>query len=416
MNNSLKKLLYEYGCPENGELCENTISDCSLSILQLRDRLLAVGDILYEDTLKKIYVVSVRSGAGNLNFVRIAVQLIDEKINMVGYAKEGAIKQHLCAKAFKKIEDSVVGKKVTKATKPKLFFPVIAFIIAIGLFVSIRNHVLYSVDQDAMKDDLSSVIPTGTMNNAVSEDTAAPTEDPVFVAEVEKAVEATRKYNAAVTEYNIHVSAYNEAVILTCIDNLVGLPNAFEELATESESYEDVAEFILDGNSREAIETDTETIINMTKQIEQATILVQQITAPTGEWVMDRLASVNGITGTQMVTETQNPDGLLGKEGGYSDCIYFTLTTINQADIPGSTIVAKGTDAGGAVEVYPTLADAEARVAYLAGFDGTVLYSGSYAIVGTMVIRTSYKLTDEQQMEYTNAITAALTSVLSETE
>ena len=62
------------------------------------------------------------------------------------------------------------------------------------------------------------------------------------------------------------------------------------------------------------------------------------------------------------------------------------------------------------MEVYPTVQDAEARCEYLAGFDGTVLYSGSYAIVGTTVIRTSYKLTNEQQIELTNDITMALTS------
>ena len=56
-----------------------------------------------------------------------------------------------------------------------------------------------------------------------------------------------------------------------------------------------------------------------------------------------------------------------------------------------------------------TVEDAEARCEYLSGFDGTVLYSGSYAIVGTMVIRTSYKLTNEQQLALTDKITSAVT-------
>ena len=43
--------------------------------------------------------------------------------------------------------------------------------------------------------------------------------------------------------------------------------------------------------------------------------------------------------------------------------------------------------------------------------DGTLLYSGSYAIIGTMVIRTSYKLSDNQQVKLTNDITKALTQV-----
>ena len=87
------------------------------------------------------------------------------------------------------------------------------------------------------------------------------------------------------------------------------------------------------------------------------------------------------------------------------------LISGNAKTVPGNNIVAKGTDAGGAVEIYATLEEAQARVEYLAGFDGTILYSGSYAIVGTMVIRTSYKLADEQQLLLTHAITMALTSV-----
>ena len=77
----------------------------------------------------------------------------------------------------------------------------------------------------------------------------------------------------------------------------------------------------------------------------------------------------------------------------------------------GNNIVSMDTDAGGAVEVYADLADAQARVEYLSGFDGTVLYSGSYAIAGTTVIRTSYKFTDEQQLLLTHTITMALTAV-----
>lgn len=414
MSNSLIKLLCEYGCPENAEFQERLISDCPLTVLQLRDRLMLIGDILCEDTKNSIYVVAVRTGAGNMNFARIAVQLNANRINMVGYAKEGAIKQHLCEKAFQKIENAVHSGTVEKASKPGRFLSIIIAVIVLASFVCIRNYVLNSVDKDKIKDELSAAIPSTT--SAEQSETVTPTEDPVFVAEIEKTIEATKGYNAAVKAYNSCVAEYNEAVTLTCIDNLAGLPYEFEELSYESEVYDDVEAAVLNGVTKEAIVTDTDTITKMTQQVTQATVLVKQITAPSGEWVTERLAMVDGITGTQMVTEAQNPDGLLGKEGGYSDCVYFALSVIDQKEVPGGSIVAKGTDAGGAVEVYPTLADAEARVEYLAGFDGTVLYSGSYAIVGTMVIRTSYKLTDEQQIEFTKAITAAMTSVLQDSE
>ncbi len=48
---------------------------------------------------------------------------------------------------------------------------------------------------------------------------------------------------------------------------------------------------------------------------------------------------------------------------------------------------------------------------YLHGFDNTILYTGSYAIVGTMVIRISYIYTTEEQYEMTNRITKELTKL-----
>ena len=43
--------------------------------------------------------------------------------------------------------------------------------------------------------------------------------------------------------------------------------------------------------------------------------------------------------------------------------------------------------------------------------DNTILYTGSYAIVGTMVIRISYIYTTEEQYEMTNRITKELTKL-----
>ena len=74
-------------------------------------------------------------------------------------------------------------------------------------------------------------------------------------------------------------------------------------------------------------------------------------------------------------------------------------------------VVEKGTDAGGAVEVYRKLKDAQNRCEYLSEFDGTLLYSGSYTLFGTMVIRTSYQLTNEEQVAVVNAIIEKMTEV-----
>lgn len=88
--------------------------------------------------------------------------------------------------------------------------------------------------------------------------------------------------------------------------------------------------------------------------------------------------------------------------------LLFPFCWIN---VDGDSPVSKGTDGGGAIEVYGTLEDAEARCEYLHGFDNTILYTGSYAIVGTMVIRISYIYTTEEQYEMTNRITKELTKL-----
>ena len=139
--------------------------------------------------------------------------------------------------------------------------------------------------------------------------------------------------------------------------------------------------------------------------------VVVQITNPSDEYVCKRLKSVVGITGVQFVTKTHDPNGLLDKEGGYSSCIYFSYKDVDQSEVNGASIVDKGTDAGGAVEIYSSLQDALNRCDYLSQFDGTLLYSGSYAVVGTMVVRTSYKLNDNQQVELTNDIVTKLTEL-----
>ena len=140
-------------------------------------------------------------------------------------------------------------------------------------------------------------------------------------------------------------------------------------------------------------------------------IVVKQITAPEQQWVIDRIKGVKNVTGQEAVSKNNDPNKLLGKEGGYSSCIYFTVKKIDASKIVGSSIVAKGTDAGGAIEVYPDIKSAKTRCEYLSGFDNTLLYSGSYVLVGTMVVRTSYKLSDKEQVDLTNDIIEAFTII-----
>ena len=52
-----------------------------------------------------------------------------------------------------------------------------------------------------------------------------------------------------------------------------------------------------------------------------------------------------------------------------------------------------------------------ARCEYLSDYDNTILYSGSYALLGTMVIRVSHLLDNKGQYDITSEIVEALTSL-----
>lgn len=210
--------------------------------------------------------------------------------------------------------------------------------------------------------------------------------------------------NSAVNNYNKLANEYNELSALTSVDFIKDMDKkarlkdeiTYEQILTCTE------EMILDVIS---------IIIDNTNELAEKYIIVSQITVPDEDWVISRLSNVKSITGKQAVTETNDPNGLLGKDNGYTSCVYFGVNYINSADVKGENIVAKGTDAGGAVEVYSTLDDALNRCEYLSQFDNTLLYSGSYVIVGTMVVRTSYKLSNKQQIDVTNEIINAFSEI-----
>jgi len=403
MSINLVSLLDEYGCTNLENAKETIITDCKLSILQIRDCLHLMGNILHEDLENQIYVAKIHSGYGNMNYDIIALQLQDKKIYVAGYAKEGIINQNACERAFTKLTDAAHGKKIIPVSRPKWLFPTIfALVIVVAIIAITRGSF---IPQNMIQNlTASSTTPTESASTTSSEDST-------LSKEIKDVIEATKLYNNAVKSFNILVKEYNNSVSKTCIDNIEGLPSALDSLAIVSEKAEDIADVIEKGNNKDKISKDTSTVSNMSKQVKQLITIVKQITAPDSEWVLSRLNNIDEIVRTQVVTETNDPDGLLDKEGGYSDCIYFTVAAALPHKVPGNSIVEKGIDGGGAVEIYPTLEDAEARVEYLSGFDGTILYSGSYAIVGTMVIRTSFMLTDEQQLNLTNSITKTLTAL-----
>lgn len=131
---------------------------------------------------------------------------------------------------------------------------------------------------------------------------------------------------------------------------------------------------------------------------------LKQITNPSREFVETRLKEIDTITGVQSVTEANDPNGNLNKQGGYTASVYSSDSQVTEA-VDGSDIVGKGTDGGGSVEVYKTKEEAEKRNTYLSAFDGNgILNPGSHYVYGTAIIRTSRHLTASQQTALTEKI------------
>ena len=135
------------------------------------------------------------------------------------------------------------------------------------------------------------------------------------------------------------------------------------------------------------------------------------VNAPTEAYIIDCLGKVVNVVDISAVTEDNDPNGNLNKAGGYTAQVYFTSDLVNQGDVYGATVIDKGTDGGGSIEVYATADDAIKRNEYLKGFDGGIFASGSHTVIGTVIVRTSDKLKASQQKEMETNIIAALTNI-----
>ena len=150
----------------------------------------------------------------------------------------------------------------------------------------------------------------------------------------------------------------------------------------------------------------SETKKNLSEKLthyQNSILQLKQITNPSSSFIEERLKEIESITGVQSVTEDNDPNKKLNKQGGYTASVYFVDKQVNES-VEGSDIVQKGNDAGGNIEVYKTKEDAEKRNTYISAFDGTALNPGSHYVYGTVLIRTSHHLTGTQQKELTEKI------------
>ena len=149
------------------------------------------------------------------------------------------------------------------------------------------------------------------------------------------------------------------------------------------------------------------------KALEKSIKQYALVNAPTEAYVIKCLETVKHIDGISAVTEDNDPNGNLNKAGGYTATVYFADDRVpaDKVESKGKTIIDKGTDGGGAIEVYANEEDVKKRNDYLAGFDGGIFASGSHKVIGTVLVRTSDYLTASQQKELEAAIVDALTKV-----
>lgn len=150
------------------------------------------------------------------------------------------------------------------------------------------------------------------------------------------------------------------------------------------------------------------------KALEESYAIQKQITNPTQDFVISRLNNVKSIANIACVTEDNDPNGKLGKDGGYTAQIYFSSPLLGTESLAGDNLIEGGTDAGGSIEIYKTVAEAENRNTYLATFDGSIFDSGKHIVVGTMLVRVSTELTATQQNNFTDEIIAELTALTEE--
>lgn len=176
------------------------------------------------------------------------------------------------------------------------------------------------------------------------------------------------------------------------------IPGGIDEIVSKTEELKSV-DYASDMRALQ----DAEKAVN--DSIEQ----MKLVTNPSEAFVIERLQGIEGVGEISAVTEDNDPNGNLGKEGGYTATGYFTSPLVDQGLVVGDSVIEKGTQGGGAIEVYANVEDANKRNEYLASFDGGILASGSHTVVGTVLVRTSDELTASQQDRLEVSIIEALT-------
>lgn len=341
----------------------------NIKFLKIREIIYSFGKLLEQDDENKILIGVIKSGALKANQSYIAIQLIDKELCFAIYSSEGLIKQNSSKKTLdlflKELNIENNDKNQNGNFKKYISFLLIIILVIVNILF--------------MPKFLS-------LNDAIS---------------------YTKQYNVAIDEYNQSVKSYNSIAKESNLENIDGYLSKYEKLSRQSTKSKDVMHSLFNGNSVSTIKEDITTLKEMKKSLDTKTSIAKQLMNPSEEWVMNKLSKCSDVSNIQAVTEDNDPNQLLNKEGGYTSTIYFTINQLIEDE--NADPIELGTDAGGSIEVYKNIDDAKARCNYLASFDNSILPTGSYAMIGTMVVRTSYQLDSTSQYNLTDEIFSSLT-------
>lgn len=367
---TLISALNKYVDFEEKNLLFKEIEVQNLSFIKLREIIYSIGDLLEEDEANHIFVCAVKSGYFNLNTAYAVIQLSDNKVSFAIYAREGLINQNTSKKVLDLFIEKInkVGKKSKGSPKKYFFILFLIIVFALGIlfipkYLSLDDAILY-----------------------------------------------TKQYNSAIKEYNQSVETYNAIAKESCLDNIDGYLSEYDKLSTQSTNSKEVWNSLFQGNSVDTIKEDISTLKEMKNSIDTKSEIADQLINPKEEWVISKLENCTDIAHIQSVTESNDPNKLLNKDGGYTSTVYFTVKQITDDDEYTDSIKL-GTDGGGCIEVYKNINDAKSRCTYLESFNNSILATGSYSLIGTMVVRTSYQLDEESQYNLTDEIFNSLTTL-----
>lgn len=346
--------------------CEVDYSN--ISFYRLREAFYYLGIVLEEDEDKSICVAKIKSGFLNQNETVIAAQTHKSSISFALYSEEGIIKQKSSEKTLNLILERLKNPKAPKKNGKKIFGSIfIVILLGLGIFIAPK---LFSLN---------------------------------------KATELTKAYNTSICEYNNSIDDYNALAKQADLSNVDNFIVKAKKIPTVEEDKLSVFYSLLKGNKVSSIEADTKTLKQMKSTLENNSTIINSIINPSEDWVISKIKDCNFIDSVKAVTQDNDPNNLLGKDGGYTGAIYFTINKLTEDK--NVDPVKLGTNCGGCIEIYKNTNDAKQRCEYLKQFDNSFLQTGSYTTIGTLVVRTSYQLEVDSQYFVTNKIFKALTSI-----